>query len=119
MKKTKIVCTLGPASRDTAVLEELIACGMDVARLNFSHGSHDDHRASYANVREAARRAGREVAVLQDLQGPKIRVGRLTRGAMELEAGTMLDIVHADDQPGPGVIPTTYEALARDVEPGN
>jgi pyruvate kinase len=115
MKSTKIVCTLGPASRAPAVLDELIAEGMDVVRLNFSHGSHADHRATYDSVRAAAQRAGREVAVLQDLQGPKIRVGSLSGGAMQLERGEEVTIAHADVQPGPGVIPTTYEGLARDA----
>ena len=119
MKKTKIVCTLGPASREVEVLEELINRGMDVARLNFSHGSHDDHRQTYTNVREAARRAGRAVAVLQDLQGPKIRVGKLMGGAMQLEAGQAIAIVAGKEQTSPDSSPTTYEALARDVHAGD
>jgi pyruvate kinase len=115
VKSTKIVCTLGPASRAPAVLDELIAEGMDVVRLNFSHGTHADHRATCDSVRAAAARAGREVAILQDLQGPKIRVGRLEGGAMQLEHGATVTIVHADDQPAPDLIPTTYEGLARDA----
>jgi pyruvate kinase len=115
VKKTKIVCTLGPASSTPEVLDALIASGMDVARLNFSHGSHEDHRATYRKVREAALRAGREICILQDLQGPKIRVGLLDGGKMELTSGQELDIVAADEQPEPGVIPTTYDAFASDV----
>ena len=90
-----------------------------MARLNFSHGSHDDHRQTYVAVREAARRVGREVAVLQDLQGPKIRVGKLTGGSMELAANQELDIVPAKEQPSPDVIPTSYGDLPRDVHVGD
>ena len=115
MKNTKIVCTLGPASDDPETLDALIAAGMDVARLNFSHGDHDGHAATLGRVREAAKRAGREVAILQDLQGPKIRVGKLEGGAMELTKGQLVAIVPAEDQPDPETIPTTYEGLPGDV----
>ena len=119
MKKTKIVCTLGPASRSPETLDGLIAAGMDVARLNFSHGSHEDHRATYRMVREAAERAGRPIAILQDLQGPKIRVGQLLGGRIELTEGQVVEIVHAESQGDDGAIPTTYEGLARDVTVGD
>ncbi len=119
MKNTKIVCTLGPASDDPETLDALIAAGMDVARLNFSHGDHDGHAATLARVREAAKRAGREVAILQDLQGPKIRVGKLEGGAMELTKGQLVAIVPAEDQPDPETIPTTYEGLPGDVSDGD
>ncbi len=118
MKKTKIVCTLGPASRDPAVLEALMREGMDVARLNFSHGSKDDHRASMRALREASARAGKPIAVLQDLQGPKIRVGTLAGGRMELCDGAEVVIAHAAAQPDARTIPTSYDALARDVHDG-
>jgi len=119
VKNTKIVCTLGPASNDPETLDALIAAGMDVARLNFSHGDHDGHAATYARVREAALRAGREVAILQDLQGPKIRVGKLDGGRMALTEDQLVTIVPATDQPGPEVIPTTYQGLPGDVTSGD
>ncbi|RPJ74849.1 MAG: pyruvate kinase, partial [Acidobacteria bacterium] len=80
MRHTKIVATLGPASDTDAMLDELIAAGVDVIRLNFSHGTQEGHRASLERVRSAAGRAGRHVAILQDLAGPKIRIGRLAGG---------------------------------------
>ncbi len=118
VKKTKIVCTIGPASREPAVLESLMRAGMDVARLNFSHGSHDDHRASMRAVREASRAVGRPVAVLQDLQGPKIRVGRLAGGRMELVNGQLVSISYAREQTDLATIPTTYAELAADIHVG-
>jgi pyruvate kinase len=119
VKNTKIVCTLGPASSDAATLDALIDEGMDVARLNFSHGDHEGHAATYALVREAAKRAGREIAILQDLQGPKIRVGKLDGGRMELSAGQTVAIVAGETQSDPAVIPTTYDDLAGDVTEGD
>ncbi len=119
MRKTKIVCTLGPASSTPEMLDKLIRAGLDVARLNFSHGTHEGHREVFGRVREAAARAGREVAVLQDLQGPKIRVGLLDGGCMELIEGAEVTVEPAPKQPGPGRIPTTYENLPGDVEVGN
>jgi pyruvate kinase len=119
VKRTKIVCTLGPASRDAGVLDAMIERGMDVARLNFSHGTHEDHRTSYELVRDASRRADRELAVLLDLQGPKIRVGKLEGDAVALETGSQVEIVPGDEQQGPRSIPTTYRSLARDVKAGD
>ena len=75
--RTKIICTLGPASSSAEILEQMIKAGMDVARLNFSHGSHADHKAVIENIREASRRTGQAITLLQDLQGPKIRTGTL------------------------------------------
>jgi len=75
MRRTKIVATIGPASRDVQTLERMVAAGMDVARLNFSHGTRSDHAETAQRVRTAAERAGRQVAILQDLPGPKLRIG--------------------------------------------
>ena len=80
MRRTKIVCTLGPSSNDFSTIERIMLEGMDVARLNFSHGTHDDHRTMFETVRRAAARIGKPVAVMADLQGPKIRTGRLAGG---------------------------------------
>jgi pyruvate kinase len=117
-KRTKIVCTLGPASRDEAVLDALLLAGMDVARLNFSHGTREDHRENVARLRASSQRTGKTVAILQDLQGPKIRAGLLAGGRMDLTVGEEVRIVHAKEQPAPKTIPTTYASLARDVHVG-
>ncbi|RLB64406.1 MAG: pyruvate kinase [Deltaproteobacteria bacterium] len=115
MKSTKIVCTLGPASQDADVLDAMIRAGMDVARLNFSHGSHEQHERTYRLVREAAKRCGREVGVLQDLPGPKIRVGFLPGGKLELTTGQDVVIQAGADRAEAGVIPTGFASLADDV----
>src|SRR3954471_14556496 len=87
MRRTKIVATIGPASRDPEVLVRMVEAGMDVARLNFSHGSAEEHAEVAQRVRDAAGRAGRQVAVLQDLPGPKLRIGPLRDGIAELKPG--------------------------------
>ena len=97
MRHTKIVATLGPASDTDAVLDELMLAGVDVFRFNFSHGTHETHAATYARVRAAADRAGRIVAVMQDLSGPKIRTGRLAGGTpIALRPGDELRIATGD-----------------------
>ncbi|MCK6550900.1 pyruvate kinase [Myxococcota bacterium] len=117
-RRTKIVATIGPASRSPEVLEALIRAGLDVARLNFSHGTHDDHRKTYALVRAAEAKVGRPIAVMQDLSGPKIRLGLLP-GEVFLPAGEEVLLSSRDDFTGSRErIPTTYAHLARDVAPG-
>lgn len=81
MRRAKIVCTLGPATSSKESILALVAAGMDVARLNLSHGSHEDHAANYLKVREASDETGHAVGVLADLQGPKIRTGRFEQGS--------------------------------------
>src|SRR5579859_736549 len=87
LRRTRIICTLGPASSSRATLRALIAAGMDVARVNFSHGSAEEHRDTVAAVRSVAASMGRHVGVLQDLQGPKIRIGRLSSPPVRLRRG--------------------------------
>src|SRR4051794_28436178 len=87
MRRTKIVATIGPASREPEVLVRMVEAGMDVARLNFSHGSLEEHAENVQRVRNAAGRAGRPVAILQDLPGPKLRLGRFRDGTVELKPG--------------------------------
>ena len=87
LKRTKIVCTIGPASSDKKILASLIHAGMNVARLNFSHGTHEDHAAIFRDVHAVAKDIGESIAVLQDLQGPKVRVGELPDGGVVLTAG--------------------------------
>ncbi len=118
MRKAKIVCTLGPSSRSEAVLERLIGAGVDVVRLNFSHGTQAEHAEAVRMVREVSGRLGRPVAILQDLQGPRIRVGAL--GApIELEAGGRLTLTTRQVAGTPDVAPTTYAGLPGDVGPGD
>ena len=93
MRRTKIVATIGPASRDPEVLVRMIDAGMDVARLNFSHGTASEHAETARRVRDAANRAGRQVAILQDLPGPKLRIGPLVDGIAELKPGDVLTFV--------------------------
>ena len=93
MRRTKIVATIGPASRDPEVLVRMVEAGMDVARLNFSHGTAEEHHEVAQRVRQAAGRAGRQVAVLQDLPGPKLRIGRLRDDVAELGVGDKLTFV--------------------------
>jgi len=117
--RTKIVCTLGPASSAIGTLKEMIAAGMDVARINFSHGSYDSNLDLLEKVREAAKQVGRPVAIMQDLQGPKIRVGELPEEGLELVEGQMATIQAGVVNAGPGVIPAPYERLAHDVHRGD
>src|SRR6185436_2155356 len=110
MRRTKIVATVGPASREPAVLERLIAAGADVVRLNFSHGAHEEHLAVIGCVREIAERLGRSISVLQDLSGPKIRTGRVGGGAaVELADGARVVITTDESVVGTAErISTTY-----------
>ena len=93
IRSTKIVATLGPASSDPEILERMVVAGVDVVRLNFSHGSPDDHIRRAELVREICRKVGRTVGIMADLQGPKIRVGKFKDGKVQLERGAdfMLD----------------------------
>ena len=120
MRQTKIIATVGPASDSDAALDALIAAGAEVLRLNFSHGTHDSHAATFARVRQAAKRARREVAVLQDLGGPKIRTGTLADGQpLQLEKGQRLRIATGDFVGGPGRVSTTFAGLAACVHAGD
>ncbi len=118
-RRAKIVCTLGPASSSETMIRDLIRTGMDVARLNFSHGTHEDHAATIALVRKVAHGEGRSICVLQDLQGPKIRTGLLRdRRPIVLTAGSPLVITPGDLLGTPELISTTFPNLAHDVAPG-
>ena len=119
-RRTKIVCTLGPASRSPEIVAQLIAAGMDVARLNFSHGTHDEHAQLIATIREQAARANRPIAILQDLQGPKIRTGVLRdHQAVTLADGATLTITTRDVIGDATLVSTTYQPLPADVRPGD
>ena len=117
MLRTKVVCTLGPASSTPEVILEMVKRGMDLARVNMSHGSRDDHRASIAAVRAASAEIGRPVGIMVDLSGPKIRVGEL-EAPVRLEAGQA--VVMAPEESATGAeIPTTYAPLAEEIQPGD
>ncbi|RZU00581.1 pyruvate kinase [Rivibacter subsaxonicus] len=119
-RSTKIVATLGPASSSPEVLERMIRAGVDVVRLNFSHGTADDHRARAALVREVAKATGREVAIMADLQGPKIRVGKFDGGKTMLEPGQKFILDGATTALGCNErVGLDYKALPRDVKPGD
>lgn len=118
MRRTKIVATLGPASADEDTIEALIAAGVDVFRLNMSHGSHEDHTRSLRRVRQLAGDAGRPVAVLADLSGPKIRVGRFQPGGITLTAGESVRVTTRDVPGEPGLIPSQYRGITKDVRKG-
>ena len=118
-RRAKIVCTLGPASSSQDQVKKLVVTGMDVARLNMSHGTHADHLSAYQAVRTASDEAGRGVGVLVDLQGPKIRLGRFEAGPVVLSAGSEFDLT-ADDALGTArQAATTYPGLAADVKAGD
>ena len=117
-RRTKIVATIGPASRDVETLTQMVEAGMDVARLNFSHGTRDLHAESAERVRAASERAGRQVAILQDLPGPKIRIGRLTDDIAELKPGEELVLLCGSDEVGDGRrISVSWGGLADAVDP--
>jgi pyruvate kinase len=117
-RATKIVATLGPASSDPALLEQMIRAGVNVVRLNFSHGKAQDHIDRARMVREAAARAGREVAIMADLQGPKIRVGKFADGKVFLEPGQKFVMDASRTEPGDiNGVGLDYKALPREVKP--
>jgi pyruvate kinase len=115
-KRTKIVATIGPSSASPDIFRRLVEAGVDVARLNFSHGTHEQHAELFKTVRGVERRVGRPVAALQDLQGPKIRVGDLPKEGVMLEAGKKAVFTVA--RPAAGEIPVTLKTLAKDVKVG-
>jgi pyruvate kinase len=115
-RRTKIVCTIGPATSSAEMLDKLVAAGMDAARLNFSHGSHEDHAGRARLVREAQERAGRPLALIGDLQGPKLRIGDLP-GTVMLASGD--EVVLSGDGTGePGDLPVSPPVLAEVLGPG-
>lgn len=118
-RRTKIVATVGPASRDPAMLEALLQAGVNVFRLNLSHGDHEDHRANFETIRAVSAATGKLVAVLADLCGPKIRVGRFDGGRITLEKGHTVTVTTRDVLGKPRLIPSQYTALAEDVRTGD
>lgn len=121
-KRTKIVCTIGPASSSKDVLRRMVRAGMNVARLNFSHGTYAEHAAFIKKIRAAAKKEGEPVAILQDLQGPKIRVGELPKIGVQLKNGTTVIFSTKSKKFVQGVklfLPVTYKNLHKDVKVGH
>jgi pyruvate kinase len=120
MRKTKIIATVGPACSSVGVLRRLILSGVDVFRLNFSHGTHEGHAAVISNIRKTANKLKRHVAILQDLQGPKIRIGKLANAEpITVAKGEILTLTSRDVIGDGGCIPINYASLAKDVKKGN
>jgi len=118
----KIVCTLGPSSDTKEKIQKLVNAGMNVARLNFSHGTHDNHGALINLIRELSDEMGAAITILQDLQGPKLRIGKLPGGSVDLKAGDEVtlsssesNVIDEDDTFIPFEIPNLHKA----VQPGN
>ncbi len=118
-RRAKIVCTLGPATATPEMVKELVEAGMDVARLNFSHGTHEHHARAYDMVRQASDRIGRSVGILADLQGPKIRLGCFEQSPVLWVAGQEVTITVDDVLGSRDRVSTTYPQLATDVKPGD
>ncbi|MFA6475026.1 MAG: pyruvate kinase [Patescibacteria group bacterium] len=125
MKRTKIVCTIGPASESKPVLIKMLQAGMDVARLNFSHGTYDSHKVLIANIRAAAKQVGKTIAIMQDLQGPRIRVGEVHRDGIELTRGEPVVFIPQSFinyklliTGKEKIIPLGYEQLYKFTKPG-
>src|SRR5664279_3336961 len=117
-RRAKIVCTMGPATSSEEGIAALLDAGMNVARLNFSHGDYADHEAIYHRLREAARSADKALAILADLQGPKIRLGRFEDGPHDWPTGEQVTITVEDIVGSRNRVSTTYHGLARDARPG-
>src|SRR5271157_2630856 len=118
-RRAKIVCTIGPVSNSEDMIRDLMRLGMDVARLNFSHGTHEQHAVVIGRLRKVAGELHRSICILQDLQGPKIRTGRLACSApVALVKGQTVTITPKDVPGTTEIIATTYQDLADDVKPG-
>lgn len=122
MKLTKIVCTIGPASQEKSMMEKLVHAGMNVARLNFSHGTYENHALLIKNVRTIAKKVSQPVAILQDLQGPRIRIGDLPKEGVEIKKGEDVILVSQKKWKAsvePKQLPNQYVGLAKDVKAGD
>jgi pyruvate kinase len=117
MKRTKIIATIGPASENISALEKMAKAGMDICRLNFSFGTHAEHLNKIAMIREVSKRTGKSLAILQDLQGPKIRIGKLTAPVI-VKKGDEIILSGKTIHSSPFYLPTTYPQIAADTKPG-
>lgn len=117
--KAKIVCTIGPASEDEDMLRKLMLAGMDIARLNFSHGTHEEHLRKIERIRKISDELQKPVAILQDLQGPKIRIGKFKNAPINLKQGDRFTITTRPVLGDQTIVSTTYKNLPNDVKPGD
>jgi pyruvate kinase len=118
-RKTKIICTIGPASDSDQMIEKLAGAGMNIARLNFSHGTHKQHAANIKAVRQLSSRLGLPLAILQDLPGPKIRTGRLKRESVRLKEGSDFILTNKDVVGDEHIVSASFFSLPKDVNPGD
>ncbi len=118
MLRVKILCTIGPASQDPAILTQMIQAGMNVARLNFSHGTHEYHAETIERIRAISEQLQKPVAILGDLQGPKLRIGKMQDGGVPIHAGEELTLTNEEVIGAPGLIPIQYKELPKRVRSG-
>ena len=118
MLRAKIVCTIGPASEDIAIIRQLIQAGMTVCRLNMSHGTHSDHKRRIDRIRQASEDLDKPIAILADLQGPKLRTGIMQEGGVPLIKGNLLTLTTEEIVGAPGRVPIQYKDLPSSVNPG-
>ena len=118
MKRTKIVCTIGPASGKASTLRSMMKAGMNVTRQNFSHGTHASHKKLMLAIRSAAKKTGQPITMLADLQGPKIRLGNLPEGGVKLKNRSEIVFTTATNKFSEGILPVTYKRLHQDVKKG-
>ena len=119
LHKTKLVCTIGPASQSQEVMEQMILAGMNIARLNFSHGEFSSHKAVIRGLRAAERSTGRRIAIMSDLPGPKIRIGQIKQGSIQLRAGSTFTLTTGDITGDETGVSTTFQHLPQSVKPGD
>lgn len=119
MRKTKIVCTIGPASESEEMLEKLMNAGMNVARLNFSHGSHEEHKARIDSIRKVSKKLGKTIGILLDTKGPEIRTHDMKDGLIVLEKGKEVIVSMSQVEGTPEKFSVTYEDLINDVQIGS
>ncbi len=117
--KTKIVCTIGPASDSPATLQEMIQAGMNVARLNFSHGDFQSHRETIKKIRTASEAVGKRIAIMADLPGPKMRIGELAEEPVELKAGDPFTLTTEDIAGDAARVSVSFARLPKAVKPGD
>ena len=119
LKKTKIICTQGPSTDKPGVVEALIENGMNLARFNFSHGDHEEHRGRIKRVREAAKKLGKVVSLVLDTKGPEMRLGEFANGKVQLEKGKKFTLTY-DDTPGDEThVSVNHKGLYTEVKPGD
>ena len=119
MRRTKIVCTIGPATNSIEMLTKLVRSGMNVARLNFSHGTHEYHKETLERIKRVRRTENAPIAILLDTKGPEIRVKDFAGGAVELKEGARFTLTNREVDGDGTQVTVTYEGLPREVQPGN